>query len=78
MPESRILVADYDPASRELAKVFLESKGYAVSTASDGNRALYLGGNGEFALLILDVHMPLYDGNEILHMLRKRFLHHPI
>src|SRR3982074_1770083 len=78
MPESRILVADDDPASLELAKGFLESKAYAVSTASDGNRALYLGGTGEFALLILDVHMPLYDGNEILHMLRKRFLHHPI
>jgi two-component system cell cycle response regulator DivK len=75
---ARILVAEDDPASLELVQVYLESKGYEVSSASDGNRALELSESGEFDLLILDIHMPLYEGVEVLQMLRKRFIHHPI
>lgn len=78
MSAPRILVAEDDPASMALLHVYLEAKGYDVAAAYDGNRALYLGGSGEFDLLILDVHMPLYEGVEVLQMLRKRFLHHPI
>jgi len=75
---ARILIAEDDPSSLELVQVYLESKGYEVSSASDGNRALELGESGEFDLLILDVHMPLYEGVEVLQMLRKRFIRHPI
>ena len=78
MSVARILIPEDDPASLELVQVYLESKGYEVSSASDGNRALELGESGEFDLLILDIHMPLYEGVEVLQMLRKRFLHHPI
>lgn len=74
----RILVADDDPASVGLLSRFLEKKGYQVSTAPDGNRALEMGTSGEYELVILDVHMPLYDGVEILQMLRKRYVLHPI
>ena len=78
MSAARILISEDDPSSLELVQVYLESKGYEVSSASDGNRALELGESGEFDLLILDVHMPLYEGVEVLQMLRKRFIHHPI
>ncbi len=78
MSVARILVADDDPASLELVQVYLESKGYEVACASDGNRALELGESGEFDLVILDVHMPLYEGVEVLQMLRKRFIQHPL
>jgi CheY-like chemotaxis protein len=74
----RILVADDDPASAELLTYFLESKGYEVATAPDGNRALEMGTSGEFQLVILDVHMPMYDGVEILQFLRRRYMLHPI
>lgn len=75
---TRILVADDDPASGELLTYFLESKGFEVSTAADGNRALEMGTSGNFQLVILDVHMPLYDGMEVLQFLRKRYMLHPI
>jgi CheY-like chemotaxis protein len=78
MSSSRILVAEDDPASLEMVQMYLESKGYEVSAAPDGNRALDMAGSGEFDLLILDVHMPLYGGHEVLQMLRKRLLVHPI
>jgi CheY-like chemotaxis protein len=75
---ARVLVADDDLASLELVQVYLESQGYQVASASDGNRALELSESGDFDLLILDIHMPVYEGVEVLQMLRKRFIHHPI
>ena len=74
----RILVADDDPANAELLFYFLQSHGYRVSTADDGNRALEMGTTGEYDVVILDVHMPLYDGVEVLEILRKRHVLHPI
>ena len=74
----RILVADDDPASAELLTYFLQSRGFEVATAADGNRALEMGTSGKFQLVILDVHMPAYDGVEVLQFLRKRYLLHPI
>ena len=78
MNGGRVLVADDDPANVELLTYFLESKGFSVSTAPDGNQAVELGTSGEFRVVILDVHMPLYDGVEILEMLRRRHVLHPI
>ncbi|TMF70451.1 MAG: response regulator [Chloroflexi bacterium] len=74
----RILVADDDQASAELVLYFLQSHGFTVSTALDGNRALELGASGDFKVVILDVHMPMYDGVEVLQLLRKRHVLHPI
>ncbi|HEY0829721.1 MAG TPA: response regulator [Candidatus Dormibacteraeota bacterium] len=75
---ARILVADDDPASADLLKYFLESHGFHVETAPDGNRALEMGASGDFQLVILDIHMPMYDGVEVLELLRKRYVLHPI
>ena len=75
---ARILVAEDDPASLELVKVYLESQGYQVACASDGNRALDLGCNEYFDLILLDLNMPLYGGVEVLHMMRKRYLLRPV
>src|SRR5437879_12654193 len=58
---NRILVADDDPASAELLTDFLESHGFKVSTARDGNRALEMRSSGEYELVILVVHMPFAD-----------------
>jgi len=74
----RILVADDDPMNTELLTYFLQSFGYDVSSAPDGNQALELGTSGNYQLVILDVHMPMYDGVEVLQLLRKRHQLHPI
>ena len=71
-------MADDDPASLELLTYFLRANGYDVETADDGNRAIDLGTNGNFQLIILDFHMPVYDGDEVLDMVRKRHLLHPV
>jgi len=75
---ARILVADDDPASIDLLTSFLRSLGFQVEAASDGNRALEMGFSGDFQLVILDVHMPMYDGVEVLKLLRRRHVLHPV
>jgi PAS domain S-box-containing protein len=74
----RILIADDNPAVLETVQTYLESKGFEVGTALDGNRALEMADTEAFDVLILDVHMPVYTGVEVLKMLRKRLLRHPI
>lgn len=73
-----ILVADDDPVSAELLTYFLEANGFDVATASDGNRAVEMGTSGDYQLVILDFHMPMYDGSEVLAMIRKRHVLHPV
>ncbi len=75
---ARILVVDDDPASLDLVTTWLQSHGYSVSQAAEGNRAVSLGTEERFDLVILDVHVPTYDGIEILQFLRKRYVRPPL
>jgi len=74
----RILVAEADPASAEFMQVYLEAKGYEVVVARDSKQALESFASAEFDLLILDVHIPLYGGAEVVQMLREPPLGHRI
>lgn len=77
-PTRRILVVDDDSASSDLVTYFLKSLGYRVAAAPDGNRALNMGTESDIELVIMDVHMPDYDGVEVLAMLRKRHRMRPV
>ena len=46
--------------------LFLESKGYKVSTATNGNDADVLNKNNRYDLILLDQTMPGIDGMETL------------
>jgi len=74
----RILVVDDDPAGNELVAYFLKSLGYNVAIAADGGRALNMDLDDDIELIILDVHLPQHDGDEVLVMLRERHLSRPV
>jgi CheY-like chemotaxis protein len=74
----RILVVDDDPARNELVAYFLKSLGYNVAIAADGTRALNMDLEDDIELVILDVHLPQYDGDEVLVRLRERRLSRPL
>jgi CheY-like chemotaxis protein len=76
--DGRILVVDHDPISCEVVAFFLKSLGYRVATAPDGNRALNIGLDDDIELVILDAKLPVYDGVELLALLRKRYLARPV
>lgn len=67
----RVLVVDDQFSVRELQRSILETAGYLVDTARDGNEALeQLRGNGEIDLVLTDLQMPGMGGIELLQEIR--------
>ena len=66
-----LLVADDEPAIRDLLRDFLETQGYTVVTASDGKEALAVARETNPDLVLLDVMMPWMDGFDVLRELRR-------
>ncbi len=67
-----ILLVDDEAVIREVGKTILETLGYHVIVAEDGEEALdiYHKRHEEIDLLILDLSMPRLSGNEMLEQLR--------
>jgi CheY-like chemotaxis protein len=75
-----ILVADDEPAVRNLLEMVLGSDGHTVVTVNDGKEALaYLKDNTP-DLLVLDVNMPFLSGIEVCSRVKRirRFQHTPV
>jgi len=67
-----ILVVDDDPEMRRITSLVLESQGYKIRTAQDGEEALIKIGEKEPDLLVLDLLMPKMDGFEVCKRLQER------
>lgn len=67
----RILVVDDDKNTRLLLKAVLESEGYTVSAAQNGEDALTVMDQQHIDLVVLDVMMPKMDGYEFTKTLRE-------
>ena len=76
----KILVAEDDPASRELLVEVLEGLGYQVVEACDGAEALEKAVEARPDLILLDIQMPRLDGFAVVRQLRadSRFAALPI
>jgi CheY-like chemotaxis protein len=76
----KVLVADDKAPGRELIRTILEQFGHLVFEAGDGAEALQRARELLPDLIILDVHMPVLDGFEVLEELRRdhRFVATPI
>jgi len=61
-----ILIVDDDPHSRDLLRKTLESEGFPVVTAADGEEGLRLARQLRPSLITLDVLMPSMDGWSVL------------
>ncbi|MFO7612342.1 MAG: response regulator transcription factor [Clostridia bacterium] len=67
----RILLAEDDKNLRELVTKYLETEGYLVFSASDGEEAIDILYESSVDLAILDVMMPGADGWEVLTEIRR-------
>src|ERR1700722_6026727 len=76
----RILIADDQPVGRELLRTVLESSGYEVIEAADGEEAIEVARSGAPDLILLDIHMPARDGLSVVTELRRdpRFAATPV
>jgi len=61
-----VLIADDDPSLRRTTRIILETNGYRVIEAGDGDEALRLLGNARPDVALVDVVMPTACGYEVL------------
>ena len=71
MSKASILVVDDDPEIVTMLSVRLGKRGYQVTTAGDGNKALEIAKNGKFDIVLLDVMMPGKSGWEVARALKQ-------
>ena len=69
---SRILVADDDFDNRTIVQEVLESAGYTVSVATNGEEALEQTLREKPDLLLLDLSMPKLNGWEVARQIRQK------
>jgi two-component system cell cycle response regulator DivK len=76
----KILVAEDNPSNRELFRELLESWGYEVVEAEDGEAAVKIAGETNPDAVLLDIQMPLLDGYEVLGRFRQdpKLAHLPV
>lgn len=74
----RILVIEDEKRIADFVSRGLESAGYAVDVANDGNSALNLSRDTSYDLIILDLGLPDIDGLEVLDRIRNRKLAPPV
>ncbi len=72
MPTVKILIVDDVPANLLVLEAVLESLGHTLVRARSGEEALKCLLQDDFALILLDVHMPGMDGFETAEMIRQR------
>lgn len=65
-----ILTVDDSPSMRQMVRATLESAGYGVVEAADGQEALDLARTRSVDLVISDVNMPRMDGIRLVSELR--------
>ncbi len=66
----RVLLVDDNAINRGVARLLLAPSGVLVTEAANGREALDLLARQSFDLVLLDVHMPILDGNETIKQIR--------
>ena len=68
---SVVLLADDHPINRRVLVHQLGIIGFHVDTAEDGHKAFERFRDGRYGIVLTDVHMPVMDGFELAHAIRR-------
>lgn len=74
----RILLVEDEPRVAHFIAKGLREQSYAVDIAADGEAALYQATSNEYALVILDVMLPLKDGFQVCKDMRTQGIKQPV
>jgi len=67
----KVLIAEDNAVNRELLRELLETRGYTVVEACDGEEALRMIEQTQPDLLLLDIGMPVLDGFAVVRKIRE-------
>jgi CheY-like chemotaxis protein len=67
----KVLIAEDNAVNRELLRELLETRGYTVLEACDGQEALHMIDQDQPDLLLLDIGMPVLDGFAVVGKIRE-------
>ncbi len=67
---SRILLAEDEPINQEVSRGLLEDVGLRVDLAEDGQQAVALARHNPYALILMDMQMPVMNGIEATRLIR--------
>ena len=62
----KILVVDDNPDIRTMLKSYLESEGFEILTAENGQKALFVAREGKPDCIVLDMMMPEMGGSDFI------------
>jgi PAS domain S-box-containing protein len=68
---TRVLLVEDDPINSEVAGYLLEEIAFDVDTAENGAKAAYLAETNEYALILMDMQMPVMGGLEATRLIRR-------
>jgi hypothetical protein len=67
---TRILLAEDEPITQEVSRGLLEDVGLVVDIAEDGRQALELARRNRYALILMDMQMPILNGVDATRAIR--------
>ena len=72
----RILLVEDEPVNREIAQMLLEDVGLTVDLAEDGQQAVEKARSCRYAVILMDMQMPVLDGLDATGQIRQLPGHH--
>lgn len=67
--KSRVLIVEDDVAIADVTRALLERRGYEVVVVGDGLEAVEAIRSNDFACIILDLRMSIFDGEQLLDLI---------
>ena len=68
---TRVLLVEDEPINREIAQMLLEDVGLQVDLAEDGQQAVEKARSGCYAIILMDMQMPVLDGLDATRQIRQ-------